>query len=177
MSRARRVRVFVAHCVAHCRVVFAKALFATAFLATAFATGPAWAQSGGKFEITRSTLDAGGSTERSPDNLVVRGTIAQPDVGAAASGDYYLSGGFWGSLGDTGIFADGFESGDTSAWSTTVGAVAPVPGSVAKADTAEPGRQVARSDASASDRGDSDRMDPVGSDSARPVAPTQRGPK
>ncbi|MDA8019745.1 MAG: hypothetical protein MPN21_20080 [Thermoanaerobaculia bacterium] len=94
-------------------------------------TSSTTAQSGGKFEITRSTLDAGGSTERSPDNVVVRGSIGQPDVGVAAAGSYYLTGGFWSTQGNIGIFSDGFESGDTSAWSGTVGAFAPAQASVA----------------------------------------------
>ena len=84
--------------------------------------GVSGAQSGGIFEITRSTLDAGGSTERSPDNVVLRGTIGQPDAGAMGFGIYYLTGGLWATQGRLGIFfLDGFESGDTTAWSSTVG--------------------------------------------------------
>ncbi|MCG8458510.1 MAG: hypothetical protein MI919_19710 [Holophagales bacterium] len=99
-------------------------------VAALFVTTPAWAQSGGVFEITRSTLDGGGSTERSPDNVVVRGTVGQPDAGATAFGIYYLTGGFWSTQGRLGIFfLDGFESGGTSAWSSTAGETltAPVP--------------------------------------------------
>ena len=89
---------------------------------------PAVAQSGGLFEITRSTLDAGGSTERSPVNVAVRGTIGQPDVGAMGFGIYYLTGGFWATEGRLGIFfLDGFESADTSAWTNAVGEVVRTP--------------------------------------------------
>ena len=133
-----------------------------------FVASPVWAQSGGKFEITRSTLDAGGSTERSPDNLVVRGTIGQPDVGASASGTYFLTGGFWSTGGSIGIFSDGFESGDTSAWSVTVGAAAPAPPAVATTQVPQAGPAEPQPDFSrASHRDD------------RPAAapPTQRGPK
>ena len=86
---------------------------------------PVSAQSGGVFEITRSTIDGGGSTERSVNDISIRGTIGQPDVGAAGAGTTVLRGGFWASDGLFGLlFTDGFESGDTAAWSTAVGAVA-----------------------------------------------------
>ena len=92
---------------------------AAALLALA---APAVSQSGGDFAIVRATIDGGGSTERSPDPVLVRGTIGQPDAGASYKGIYYLTGGFWSTQERLGIFfIDGFESGDTSSWSTTTG--------------------------------------------------------
>ena len=83
---------------------------------------PAQAQSGGVFEISRSTIDGGGSTERSTGDIWIRGTIGQPDVGATSAGSFKLRGGFWATEGPFGaLFLDGFESGDTSAWSASVG--------------------------------------------------------
>lgn len=80
------------------------------------------------------TIDAGGRASSS-GVTAVQGTVAQPDAGAQlAGGVYTLTGGFWrgarelrGHL----IFADGFASGSTSAWS----AVTPV---VELADPAAP---------------------------------------
>ncbi|MEM1206101.1 MAG: hypothetical protein AAGN66_22920 [Acidobacteriota bacterium] len=89
----------------------------------ALLASPALGQAGGPYEITRSTIDAGGSTVRpsaSPEDKWLRGTIGQPDVGVTAQGAFYLAGGFWASQGRVGIlFRDGFESGGTSLWSVT----------------------------------------------------------
>ncbi len=56
--------------------------------------GLALAQSGGDFEITRSTIDGGGGTS-SGGGFVLSGTIGQPDAGTLAGGDFTLRGGFW----------------------------------------------------------------------------------
>lgn len=100
-------------------------LFLLTFFLAAF---PATAQesegvmSGGVFEITRSTIDGGGSTDRSTGSIIVRGTIGQADVGAYKYGTFYLTGGFWATQGRTGIFfSDGFETGDVSVWSGSTG--------------------------------------------------------
>lgn len=86
------------------------------------AASPLLAQSGGDFAIVRATIDGGGSTERSPDPILLRGTIGQPDAGASYKGIYYLKSGFWSTQGRLGIFfIDGFESGDTSSWSEVAG--------------------------------------------------------
>jgi len=71
------------------------------------------------------TIDAGGSASSS-GVTAVQGTVAQPDAGAQlAAGVYTLTGGFWRGAREVRnhlIFADGFSSGNTSAWS----AVTPV---------------------------------------------------
>ncbi|MCP4664511.1 MAG: hypothetical protein GY856_54700 [bacterium] len=70
------------------------------------------------FSLTWWTVDGGGGTS-SGDGLVVAGTIGQPDAGGMTGGDYALQGGFWAV--DSIIFADGFESGDCSRWSSEEG--------------------------------------------------------
>jgi hypothetical protein len=55
---------------------------------------PAWAMSGGDYEISWSTIDGGGGRSAGGDFAIV-GTIGQPDAGEMAGGDYQLSGGFW----------------------------------------------------------------------------------
>lgn len=54
----------------------------------------AYAQTGGGFDLTWSTIDGGGDT--SPGGgYMLSGTIGQPDAGAMSGGDYTLIGGFW----------------------------------------------------------------------------------
>ncbi|MEM6793808.1 MAG: hypothetical protein AAF725_07480 [Acidobacteriota bacterium] len=92
-----------------------------AFMAALLAW-PSFGQAGGDFSIRRSTIDGGGSFERSTESITLRGTVGQPDVGVVGLGVRYLTGGFWATEGRLGIFFfDGFESGDTTAWSMAVG--------------------------------------------------------
>lgn len=65
--------------------------------------------SGGDFELTQSTIDAGGGAASGSDFELV-GTIAQPEANAQQSsgGGFSLAGGFWASATDA-IFSDGFE--------------------------------------------------------------------
>ena len=52
--------------------------------------------SGGSFEITWYTIDAGGTQNASGGNFTLSGTIGQPDAGQAMTGgNFSLSGGFW----------------------------------------------------------------------------------
>jgi hypothetical protein len=71
------------------------------------------------------TVDGGGGVSVS-GILAVSGTVGQPDAGAPnLAGSYRIEGGFWPavvSLPSNLIFADGFASGNTTAWS----AVAPL---------------------------------------------------
>ena len=74
------------------------------------ATASVLAQSsGGDFELTRTTIDAGGGTASGPDFELV-GTIAQPEANAQQSsgGEFLLAGGFWANTTDA-LFSDGFE--------------------------------------------------------------------
>lgn len=94
-------------------------IFVSVLLGWILISGPALAQSGGDFTITRSTLDAGGTTEKAEDIFVIRGTVGQPDAGTMVHGTYHLTGGLWSTQGRSQpIFCDGFESGDTSVWTS-----------------------------------------------------------
>jgi hypothetical protein len=66
--------------------------------------------SGGDFELTGSTLDAGGGSA-SGGSFQLTGTIGQPDANAQQSsgGDFVLAGGLWASATDQ-VFDDGFET-------------------------------------------------------------------
>ena len=54
----------------------------------------AFAQTGGDYELSWSTIDGGGGTG-SGGSYIVRGTIAQHDAAYSAGGPYELLGGFW----------------------------------------------------------------------------------
>ncbi len=58
----------------------------------------ALAQSGGSYNLTWSTVDAGGGTFSTGGAYSVGGTIGQADTGAASGGVYSLVGGFWAFL-------------------------------------------------------------------------------
>jgi hypothetical protein len=47
------------------------------------------------FEISRQTVDGGGAMFSAGAELELSGTVAQPDAGAMAGGDFTLTGGFW----------------------------------------------------------------------------------
>lgn len=73
----------------------------------------AYAQSGGGFEITKSTIDGGGGLSAGGD-FVLTGTIGQPEAGTqtASGNEFALAGGFWAQIGNLVIeliFEDGFE--------------------------------------------------------------------
>lgn len=67
------------------------------------------AQSGGTFEISNSTIDAGGTTSVG-GAFELTGSVGQFDAGQALmAGQFELSGGFWVSSNDDLIFENGFE--------------------------------------------------------------------
>jgi len=73
--------------------------------------GAIQAQSGGTFEIRRSTFDAGGGRAAAGPYALVA-TVGQADAHYSEGGAYALRGGFWGAGGNVlsdAIFADGFE--------------------------------------------------------------------
>ena len=70
----------------------------------------------------RAWTAEGGGGEASGGNFGVRGSIGQPEPFTSEGGRFRLQGGFWPVRAlDDSIFEDGFESGDTGGWSTTVG--------------------------------------------------------
>jgi hypothetical protein len=92
---------------------------AALLLAASFASAPLDAQVlGGSWR----TVDGGGG-DSSAGPYRVRGTTGQPDAGVPRIvGPYRLEGGFWPgavALPSRMIFADGFASGNTTAWSVT----------------------------------------------------------
>lgn len=68
--------------------------------------------SGGSFEITWYTIDAGGTNNASGGNFTLSGTIGQPDAGPVMSGgNFSLAGGFWPGV-DNGPDCPGDLTGD-----------------------------------------------------------------
>ena len=57
--------------------------------------GAALAQSGGGYDLSWSTIDAGGATFGSGGGYTLGGTAGQPDAGVLSGGGYTLAGGFW----------------------------------------------------------------------------------
>jgi len=56
----------------------------------------ALAQSGGGYDLSRSTVDGGGETFSTGGGYSLGGTAGQPDAGLLEGGVYTLGGGFWG---------------------------------------------------------------------------------
>ena len=71
------------------------------------------------FDLSWWTIDAGGGT-MTGEGFALNGTLGQPDTGGMAGQTITLNAGFW-PVDQLAIFSDGFESGDTSRWSATVG--------------------------------------------------------
>jgi hypothetical protein len=79
------------------------------------------------FTVFPATVDGGGGFSANGE-FEVDGTAGQPDAGyasgeSASEVGLAVVGGYWGLVPEEAIFDDGFESGDTSAWSATVGGV------------------------------------------------------
>jgi hypothetical protein len=65
-------------------------------LALVFVTvSTAYAQTGGGYDLTWSTIDGGGGVSNG-GAYSLGGTVGQPDAGAMTGGVYTLVGGFWG---------------------------------------------------------------------------------
>lgn len=81
---------------------------------------------GNSFRILWSTFDGGGAIESTGGSLWLSGTVGQTEDQTQVGGTLALSGGFW-NKSSAGvnfcgsqdvIFCNGFESGDTSAWTS-----------------------------------------------------------
>ncbi len=73
------------------------------------------------FAVLWSTVD-GGSGDSAGGVFAAQGTFGQTDTQVLDGGDFKVIGGFWAPLPlpeSASIFADGFESGGTSAWSSS----------------------------------------------------------
>lgn len=58
-------------------------------------SGTAFAQSGGRFTITREVVAGGGTTFSTSSRFQLGGTVAQPLAAVPASPRYSIQGGFW----------------------------------------------------------------------------------
>ena len=94
--------------------------FAVAALAAAIWPAPLAAQA---LNSSWHTVDGGGGVSAA-GVYVLRGSAGQPDAGPTlAAGVRHVDGGFWhgaAALSSNLIFADGFASGNTTAWSSAV---------------------------------------------------------
>ena len=73
-------------------------LLAALFSALLIITSQVAAQSGGTYDLSWSTIDAGGGSSSGGSYALV-GTLGQPDaVEQVANSPYTLAGGFWNSL-------------------------------------------------------------------------------
>jgi hypothetical protein len=86
------------------------ALLAVAVLSAPFGDG--LAQSGGSFDVRRSTVDAGGGRSTG-GAFEITGTAGQPDVGVSSGGTFEFRGGFWAGPAPSDapdvLFSNGFE--------------------------------------------------------------------
>jgi hypothetical protein len=76
------------------RLVLLTAAVAILFLATC--PPMIRAQSGGPYDLSWNSVDAGGATFSTGGAYVLGGTIGQHDPGLLTGGEYALGGGFWG---------------------------------------------------------------------------------
>jgi hypothetical protein len=97
----------------------ARATLAGIAALVAVSAGPAAAQ---LYKVPWSTIDCGGTVASSAP-YALRGTLGQHDADEPQGGGVYdLLGGFWSGVRELrrAIFADGFETGNTVAWSATL---------------------------------------------------------
>lgn len=65
--------------------------------AFAWSNAPTFAQTGGGYDLTWSTVDGGGGVSAGGGYTLI-GTAGQPDAGTLGGGSYTLAGGFWGGI-------------------------------------------------------------------------------
>ena len=73
----------------------------------------------GGYDLSWWSFDSGGGTA-SGGGFTLTGSLGQPDAGELHGGGFTLSGGVFPQQPQA-VFIDGFESGDTSAWTLTTG--------------------------------------------------------
>ncbi|MEO1366197.1 MAG: hypothetical protein AAFX50_03390 [Acidobacteriota bacterium] len=77
------------------------------------------AAAGSGLRVQPLSIDGGGGRSAGGD-FVLHGVVGQPDAGALSGGGFRIEGGVLPG-GEAGVlFCDGFESGDTSAWSAAI---------------------------------------------------------
>jgi hypothetical protein len=70
----------------------------TALAVLACSAALVYAQVGGGFDLSWSTVDGGGETFSTGGSYELGGTIGQPDAGTLTGGTFTLDGGFWGGV-------------------------------------------------------------------------------
>jgi hypothetical protein len=108
------------------RLIALVAMSVTLLAAIARAEDPGAPEGTSTPTVQKPSVDAGGGPAASP-SYRFSGTVGQPDVGDAASLSFRFQGGRWPEPNGTdtsSIFSDGFESGDTGAWSGFIGVAA-----------------------------------------------------
>ena len=93
---------------------------AIAVLLTGLLAATAGTQTSDNYAAERVLTNSNGAGEASSDNYAVSLTVGQTVTGSATSASYGVGLGFWHGAVPEEIFADGFESDDTTEWSTTV---------------------------------------------------------
>ena len=69
-------------------------LFSLAVVVVAGVSSSAWAQAGGEFEITASTIVGGGGVSRAGE-FELTGRLGQSEAGQSSGGEFELAGGFF----------------------------------------------------------------------------------
>lgn len=72
------------------------AALVTALATLALTSAIIYAQAGGGYDLSWSTVDGGGATFSTGGTYSLGGTIGQPDAGTMSGGAFTLDGGFWG---------------------------------------------------------------------------------
>jgi hypothetical protein len=72
------------------------------------------------FDLSWWSVDGGGATGAGGP-YAVTGAVGQPEVGGAYGAYFALDGGVWSAALEPAFFYDGFETGDTSMWSSVSG--------------------------------------------------------
>lgn len=91
---------------------------AAAFIAVA--AGSALAQSGGGYDLTWNTVDAGGATFSTGGGFTLGATAGQPDAGSHSGGGYSHPSGFWQVAGSVFTVAKDWSDNNASAVTVTL---------------------------------------------------------
>ena len=104
-------------------------LLAVSLAAFSIGVGYGYAQTGGGFDLSWSTIDAGGATSSTGGTFNLGGTVGQPDAGTHSGGTYSLQGGFWaGAAGPVCTLSPDYQT-STSSGASIVPGTSYVPGS------------------------------------------------
>jgi hypothetical protein len=92
-----------------------------AVLLTGLLVATAGTQTSDNYAAEQVLTTSNGGGQAASTNYAVHLTVGQPATGSSASSNYSVGVGFWhGAVLEEEIFVDGFESGNTTEWSSTV---------------------------------------------------------